>query len=103
MRYAYNLVSIQITKKEENQVELEYYTSDGKQPIVRINVDEAELPIKFGSELSQEEYTALLQLLLTPYGHLNLLERWLEWAENGTAIRSLDSLVKDTKSLLGIK
>lgn len=94
---SYYLVSVQIMKKEENMVDIEYYTADGKQPIVHLCVHESELPpIDFDQELSSDNYTALLQLLLTPFGHVNVLERWLNWASNTT--KSFSDIIPGTVS-----
>lgn len=118
MEKYHNLVALKITEKEDDMVDLEYYTADGKQPIVSMRVHVSALPpLSENEELSPDEYTAFLQLLVTPYGHLNLLERWLNWASNSTDNSSgilnvsgtkrpevaILGLIQDTKNLLGIK
>lgn len=93
-----DLITVSVAE-DESSVALEYQTVSG-QEISSLVVEKKYLPQEsFGNDLSKDQETALVQLLLTPFGHVNLLERWLKYAMDN----NLDmDIVKETKALLGI-
>lgn len=100
-----NQALIQVSVEEnETALALRYTTLSGRE-ISSLVVEKSDMPKKDTPEYE----VALVQLLMAPYGHINLLERWITFAASTQVTFTSDEdrkkfadLLTETKEILGI-